>query len=115
MDTKSFFGEDFLNIFRPLYEAQVSGIDIFKESYIKGLCNLVDTVKVKVENALAVGAAIFVDNRKARRTYGIVSHPKRFANSRNESGFTGPHGSIKSHYPALPEGFEELLRCGIDP
>ena len=115
MHAQSFFGEDFLYVFRPFHETEATGVEIIEQSDVQGLCRLVEAIKVKVKDTLAVGAAVFVDYRKGGRTYGIVSHPKAPADRGDEGGFPGSHGSIESDEAVPCDCREELLRCGIDP
>lgn len=65
------FGEDFLDIFRPFDYAQISAVNVVKETDIEGLFNLVDSVKIEVKNGRTVRSLIFIDNGECRRTDSI--------------------------------------------
>lgn len=115
MHVKSFFGEDFLYVFRPFHKAEAAGIDIVVEAYIQGFGRFFDAVEVEMEDAAAGGRAVFVHYREGGRAHGIFPYSKNTAECGDEGGFTGAHGGMEGHERAVADLGEELAGRSVDP
>ena len=114
MHVKSFFGEDFLYVFRPFHKAETAGVDIVVEADIQGFGRLFDAVEVEMEDAAAGGRAVFVHYRECRRANGVFPYPKNTAEGRDEGGFAGTHGGVEGHERAVSYPGEELAGRSVD-
>ena len=96
-DAKSVFGEQLLNILRPLHNAERAHIEIVVKADVKGFGKLVDAVEVEMEHRLAAASPIFVDYGEGRRADGILPYAEHAAYRSRESGFAAAHRSIESN------------------
>lgn len=114
MNVKGFFGEDFPYVFRPFHKAEAAGVDIVVEADVEGFGRLFDAVEVEMEDAIAIGRAVFVDYREGGRRHGVFPYAKDAAKSRYEGGLAGSHGGVEGHEGAIAELREELPGGGVD-
>ena len=114
MYVKSFFGEDFLYVFRPFHKAEAAGVDIVVEAYVQGFGRLFDAVEVEMEDAAVGGRAGFVHYREGGRTHGVFPYPKNTAECGDEGGFARPHGGVEGHERAVANLGEKLAGRSID-
>ena len=114
MHVKSFFGKDFLYVFRPFHKAEAAGVDIVVEADIQGFGRLFDAVEVEMEDAAAGGRVVFVHYREGGRTHGVFPYPKNTAECGDKGGFAGAHGGVEGHERAVAYPGEELAGRSID-
>ena len=114
MHVKSFFGKDFLYVFRPFHKAEAAGVDIVVEADIQGFGRLLDAVEVEMEDAAAGGRAVFVHYREGRRANGVFPYPQNTAESCDECGFASAHGGVEGHERAVAYPGEELAGRSVD-
>ena len=115
MHVKSFFGEDFLNVFRPFHKAEAAGVDIVVEADIQSFGRLFNAVEVEMEDAAAGGRAVFVHYREGGRAHGVFPYSQNAAESSDEGGFAGTHGGVEGHERAVADLGEELAGRSVDP
>ena len=114
MHVKSFFGEDFLYVFRPFHKAEAAGVDIVVEADIQSFGRLFDAVEVEMEDAAAGGRAVFVHYREGGRANCVFPDSQNTAESGDEGGFAGTHGGVEGHEAAVAYLGKELAGSRVD-
>jgi len=98
-----------LNPVSPLDQTVFSCIEIFFGANIQSLVDTFQSIEVEMINDPFFQAIVMVNDRKCRTGNGINDFPFS-AQTRDQSGFTAPHRSIKTDDVAFDSFFQKVNR-----
>lgn len=94
------FGQDVCYELRPFDETGMPRIEVVVRTYVDGLGEALDPVKIKVKDrAVELMTVVFVDDGKGGRIDHVI-HLQCLAKSFDECGFSGSHLAVKGKHPA---------------